>query len=72
MGRPKKTIPPVRVGFVLPQDLAERVDKHLRSDVENRVPHGVKSSFLEGLIRKFFQELDGEVSEIESSLEISA
>lgn len=71
MGRPRKTVPPSRVGIVLPEDLARRVDSHLMSEVENRVPHGVKSAFFEQLVREFFQKLDGTFSEIEDSLEVA-
>jgi len=69
MGRPRKTTPPVRIGFTLPQDLADRLDSHLKSEVENRVPHGDKSKFFEGLTRQYFETLDGELTEIETSLE---
>jgi metal-responsive CopG/Arc/MetJ family transcriptional regulator len=69
MGRPRKTTPPIRVGLSLPKDLSDRLDTHLKSDVENRVPHGDKSKFFESLIREFFQKLDGTFTEIESSLE---
>jgi hypothetical protein len=68
MGRPKKTVPPIRVGIALPATLVERIDSHLTSEVENRIPHGVKSAFFEQLVREFFQRLDGTFSEIESSL----
>jgi hypothetical protein len=70
MGRPRKTTIPVRVGFVLPTDLADRVDTHLKSELEGRVPHGAKSQFLEQLVREFFQKLDGELSDIQESLEV--
>jgi len=69
MGRPRKTTPPVRIGFTLPQDLADRLDSHLKSEVENRVPHGDKSKFFETLTREFFQRLEGSFGEIETSLE---
>lgn len=69
MGRPRKTLPSVRIGFCIPEDLQQRVNTHLASDVEGRVPHGVKSAFLEQLLREFFQKLDGESQEIEASLE---
>lgn len=71
MGRPRKTTPPVRVGLTLPQDLADRLDQHLTSEVENRVPHGDKSKFFETLVRDYFQKLDGNFHEIEASLRIS-
>lgn len=69
MGRPRKTTPPVRVGFTLPKDLSDRLESHLKSDVENRVPHGDKSKFFEGLTRQYFETLDGELAEISTSLE---
>jgi hypothetical protein len=69
MGRPRKTTPQIRVGFTLPQDLVNKVDSHLKSDVENRVPHGDKSKFFEMLTREFFQRLEGSFVEIETSLE---
>jgi metal-responsive CopG/Arc/MetJ family transcriptional regulator len=69
MGRPRKTTPPVRIGFTLPKDLADRLDAHLKSEVENRVPHGDKSKFFETLTREFFQRLEGSFVEIETSLE---
>lgn len=69
MGRPKKTIPPVRFGCCLPADLHARMEKHLFSEVEERISHGAKSAFVEGLIREYFAKLDGEVKEIQHSLE---
>jgi len=71
MGRPRKTTPPVRVGLTLPQDLNERLESHLKSEIENRVPHGDKSKFFEQLVREFFQKLDGNISEIEIALNLS-
>lgn len=69
MGRPKKTIPSVRFGCCLPEDLDARLSQHLFSDIEERVPHGAKSTFVEGLIREFFAKLDGEVNAIATQLE---
>jgi hypothetical protein len=70
MGRPKKTVPSVRFGCCLPQDLDDRLSKHLFSEVEDRVPHGAKSTFVESLIRDYFTKIDGEVSAIENQLEL--
>jgi hypothetical protein len=70
MGRPRKTTPQIRVGFTLPQDLVARIDAHLTSDVEGRVPHGDKSKFFESLTREYFQKLDGTIAEIETSLSL--
>lgn len=70
MGRPKKTVPPVRFGCCLPSDLNARMEKHLFSEVEERIPHGAKSDFIESLIRDYFAKLDGDVASIQQSLEI--
>ena len=69
MGRPKKTVTPVRFGCCLPQDLNERLDKHLHSEVEGRIPHGAKSHFIEGLMREYFEKLDGDVKVLEENLQ---
>lgn len=71
MVRPTKTVRPVRFGCCIPEDLNTRVEQHLFSEVEDRVPHGAKSSFIEGLLREFFAKLDGEAAEIENLLEQS-
>jgi len=70
MARPSKTIRPVRFGCCLPSDLNERLTQHLFSEVEERVPHGAKSTFVEGLIRDYFVKLDGEMSDIAATLEV--
>jgi hypothetical protein len=69
LGRPAKTTRPVRFGCCIPEDLNNRLSKHLFSEVEDRVPHGAKSTFVESLIRDFFLKLDGEAFEIETLLE---
>jgi hypothetical protein len=71
MGRPRKTTPQIRVGFTLPADLVARLDSHLTSDVEGRVPHGDKSKFFEKLTRDYFQNMEGSFQEIESALRIT-
>lgn len=69
MGRPKKTVPSVRFGCCIPTDLDARVEKHLFSEVEDRVPHGAKSTFVEGLIREYFEKLDSDTAAIAAQLE---
>lgn len=69
MGRPRKTVPPIRFGCCLPSDLNNRMEKHLFSEVEARIPHGAKSNFIEGLVRDYFTKLDGDVNAIQQSLE---
>lgn len=69
MARPKKTVPPVRFGCCIPSDLNDRLEKHLFSEVEDRIPHGAKSTFIETLIRDYFASIDGEVKAIGQLLE---
>jgi hypothetical protein len=57
-GRPAKLIPSERLGLYLPVDMKARIDLHLFSEVEGRVPSGAYSKFFEGLVREFFQSLD--------------
>jgi hypothetical protein len=51
MSRPKKAIKPVEKYLSLPSDLAGKVDLKLFSDLEQRVPYGAWSKYVEGLIR---------------------
>lgn len=67
-GRPKKTVPSVRFGCCLSQDMHDRVDRHLFSELEGRVPHGKKSEFIESLLREYFEKIDLEVGEVEEAL----
>lgn len=69
MGRPKRTVPSVRFGCCLPEDLDNRLSRHLFSEVEERIPHGAKSLFVEDLLREYFAKLDGEILAIENQLE---
>jgi len=48
--------------------LNERLEKHLFSEVEERIPHGAKSEFVEKLIREYFDKLDCEVTAIMDSI----
>ncbi len=57
-GRPSKLIPSERLGVYIPQDLKARIDLHLFSDVEGRVPSGAYSKFAEERFREFFRQLD--------------
>ena len=55
MPRPKNTIPSVAVSIALPQDLAQKVEVLLFSELEGRVPHGKKSEFFTQLVREYFR-----------------
>ena len=54
MSRPKKTIPTVNFKVGLPEDLAEKVELHLFSEVEGTIPLGAKQEFFTMLVRGFF------------------
>ena len=45
---------PVKLTTNLPEDVRARLDLHLYSEVENRIPKGAYSNFLIDRIREFF------------------
>lgn len=53
-GRPPHVLRPVKLTTNLPEDLRAKMDIHLFSTVENRVPHGAYSKFLAELVKQFF------------------
>ncbi len=57
-GKPPNTIPPTRLEVYIPADIRARMDLHLYSSVEGRVPHGAYKKFLCELIREFFAKQD--------------
>jgi len=56
MPRPALLDRPVRLNLTLPESLRARLDLHLFSDLEQRVPAGAYQEFLSSLIRRFFRE----------------
>lgn len=54
-GRPPNIMRPVQLTTTLPEDLRAKLDLHLYSTVEGRVPHGAYSKFLAERIREFFE-----------------
>ena len=54
MARPKKAVRPVEKSLSLPQDLADRIDLFLWSELEGKVPHGEFSKFVEVAVREWF------------------
>ena len=48
-------IRPVALRLWLPEDLRARIDLHLWSDVEQRVPKGAYAKFFAELVREFFE-----------------
>ena len=53
-GRPQNILRPVKLTTYLPEDLRAKLDIHLYSPVEGRVPHGAYSQFLAERVREFF------------------
>lgn len=54
MPRPKKTIRTVSVHISLPEDLTAKVQLHLFSDVEGKVPFGKQAEFFTSLVKNYF------------------
>jgi hypothetical protein len=54
MPRPANIIRPVKLTTTFPEDVMTRLELHLFSDVEGRVPHGAYQQFLCDRIREFF------------------
>lgn len=54
-GRPQHILRPVKLTTYLPEDLRAKLDLHLYSEVEGRVPHGAYSKFLAERVREFFE-----------------
>lgn len=52
-GRPPNILRPVKLTTYLPEDLRAKLDLHLFSTVEGRVPHGAYSKFLIERVRDF-------------------
>lgn len=57
-GKPPNTIRPTRLEVYIPEDLRARLDLHLYSTLEGRVPHGAYKKFLCELMREFFSKQD--------------
>lgn len=55
MARPKKTIRTVYKNIGLPEDLAAKMELHLYSEVEGRIPFGAQQEFLTKLLQDFFE-----------------
>lgn len=56
MPRPFKIDRPVQVCLQLPTSVVARMDMHLWSSLEGRVPYGKRNEFLGRLIAEFFEE----------------
>lgn len=53
MRRPN-IIRPTRLNLALPEDIRAKLDLHLWSEAEMRVPHGAYQKFILGLLRDYF------------------
>lgn len=56
-GRPPNAIPSEPLNLRLPTDIKAKIDLHLFSEVEGRVPKGAYARFFESLAREFFQKV---------------
>lgn len=56
MGRPRKAVRSIEKNISIPEDICARLDLHLFSVLEQRVPHGAWSRYITGLI---IQDLSG-------------
>lgn len=65
MARPKQIIRSVPCNISLPEDLKARIDLHLFSEVEGRVPFGAYREFFSMLIREHFQVETANEREVE-------
>lgn len=57
-GRPANIIPSERMTLWLPADLRARIDLHLFSEVEGRIPRGAYTEFFSSLAREYIAQLD--------------
>lgn len=53
-GRPPNVMRPSKIGIYLPEDLRAKLDLHLFSTLEGRIPHGAYSRFISDRIREYF------------------
>lgn len=56
MPRHADVVPKTLLKLRIPLDLRARLDLHLTSDLEGRVPYGNYSTFFEQLLRDFFNK----------------
>jgi len=54
VGRPPNVLRPCKLSIYLPEDLKAKLDLHLFSQLENRIPHGAYSTFMTERVRAFF------------------
>lgn len=59
MARRPDIIRPVTLHTQISEDLRAKLDLHLYSNLEGRVPKGAYRAFFENLIREYFAKLEG-------------
>ena len=57
-GRKPNLVPSTRLELALPTDIRSRLDLHLFSEVEGRIPQGAYTTFFEQRLREFFKSID--------------
>lgn len=66
MPRPPNIIRPIHLKTSLPEDLRARLDLHLWSEVECRVPMGAYQKLIVQLLREYLDRVEGKIYEPES------
>jgi len=56
MARPKNAVPSTLLNVAIPEDIRGRLDLHLFSELEGRVPHGAYSRFIVDQLKGFFSD----------------
>ena len=59
MPRPKNAIPSRNLHLMLAEEDATRLDLHLWSEAEGRIPHAARQKFFTQLLREFFTKQKG-------------
>lgn len=63
MARPKKTIRTIFKNIALPEDLAAKVELHLYSELEGKIPFGAQQEFFSQLLRDYFSKMEGKAGQ---------
>lgn len=58
MARQKNVIPTVEKKLQIAADLCTRMELELYSDVEEKIPYGAQSEFINTLIREHYKKID--------------
>jgi len=66
MARQKNVIPTIEKKLQIAADLCARMELELYSDVEEKIPYGAQSEFINNLIRQHYKAIDERVAAQES------